>query len=181
LLGDSFETAGSTDTIHSDEDAGSHEGAPLASSSPNWHDSVYLNNSSTTLEFPDKFRSLKICGSPYTPWLGRGAFQYEHTEDVWANTDTDVLMTHGPRRGYRDKNERQLSYGCPHLFRQVWWARPRVVLVGHIHPHTASVGPTYDSATHARDDERMGETIGFRRALRAIASSALGGEGPPIR
>lgn len=96
-----------------------------------WHDLVYLNNSSKTLEFHNK-RRLNLYGSPWTPQFGTFAFQYPPIRDVWTGAvpqGTDVLLTHGPPRGYLDLDGK----GCPNLTREVARTRPRVVVFGHIH------------------------------------------------
>lgn len=98
----------------------------------NWHDLIYLNNSSVTLEFYGGRRKLTIFGSPWTPQYGTFAFQYPPIRDVWTNSipeGTDVLLTHGPPKGYLDLGGK----GCPYLTREVSRARPRLVVFGHIH------------------------------------------------
>jgi 3',5'-cyclic AMP phosphodiesterase CpdA len=98
----------------------------------NWHDLIYLNNTSVTLEFHGGSRKLSIFGSPWTRQYGSFAFQYPTTRDVWTNSipsGTDVLLTHGPPKGFLDLGGK----GCPYLAREVSRARPRLVVFGHIH------------------------------------------------
>lgn len=95
-----------------------------------WHDLVYLNRTSKTLKFGQ--RMLKIYGSPWTPQLGTFAFQYPPIRDIWTGAipdGTDVVLTHGPPKGYLDLGGK----GCPHLMREVARTRPRAVVFGHIH------------------------------------------------
>ena len=96
-----------------------------------WHDLIYLNNSSCTLTFAGN-RKLNVYGSPWTPQCGTFAFQYPPIRDVWTHTvpeDTDVLLTHGPPQGYLDLEGK----GCPFLMTEVARVRPRLVVFGHIH------------------------------------------------
>ncbi|RMD39364.1 hypothetical protein DV735_g5756, partial [Chaetothyriales sp. CBS 134920] len=95
-----------------------------------WHDLVYLNCTSRTLEFGH--RRVNIFGSPWTPQFGTFAFQYPPIRDVWTGAvpqGTDIVLTHGPPRGYLDLGGK----GCPHLLREVAKTRPQAVVFGHIH------------------------------------------------
>ena len=97
----------------------------------NWHDLVYLNNSSKTLRFANG-REVIIFGSPWTPDCGAFAFQYPPIRDVWTGAiprGTDILLTHGPPKGYLDLEGK----GCPHLIGEIAAKRPRLVVFGHIH------------------------------------------------
>lgn len=98
---------------------------------------VYLQDASHTID------DVKFYGSPWTPQFGNWAFMRERAqlEPVWSNipADTDVLITHGPPHGVRDKcpnmfNPRNLvSVGCEALAARVAEVRPRVHVFGHIH------------------------------------------------
>lgn len=106
----------------------------------NWHDLVYLCNSSATLPFA-KGRRLTIFGSPWTPKYGNFAFQYLPIEDNWRDTvpeGTDIILTHGPPKGYLDLQGK----GRPHLTREVGRSRPRMIVFGHLHANrgTKEVG-----------------------------------------
>jgi len=146
----------------------------------NWHDIIYLEKSSVTLDFPSG-RSLKIYGSPYTPEHGRGSFQYDPAEDVWSNTipeGTEVLMTHGPPKGYHDAAVGGHA-GCPHLLREIWRVKPRLVLFGHIHSARGMSAINYNEPTRTRDRARMGEHPSVGETLHAVAASKLGGHKAP--
>lgn len=96
-----------------------------------WGNIRYLKNSSVILDFPEKNRSIKVYGSPYTPKHGNWAFQYPRELDVWGNTipiDTDILVTHGPPRHHLD-----IHAGCHHLLKEIWRVRPKLHVFGHIH------------------------------------------------
>lgn len=49
------------------------------------------------------------------------------------NANIDIMMTHGPRKYQLDWSWRDLSLGCPHLFRASRRARPKLHVFGHIH------------------------------------------------
>ncbi|KAF5027343.1 hypothetical protein F66182_544 [Fusarium sp. NRRL 66182] len=95
-----------------------------------WHHLIYLNRTSKMLEFGQ--RRLNIYGSPWTPQFGTFAFQYPPIRDIWTGAipeGTDVVLTHGPPKGYLDLRGK----GCPHLMREVARARPRALVFGHVH------------------------------------------------
>lgn len=85
---------------------------------------------------------LRVWGAPWTPTYGSWAFQAERGADITAHWDriptgVDVLVTHGPARGYgdlasplRDLGDR---VGCEDLLRAVVRADPRHHVFGHIH------------------------------------------------
>lgn len=97
----------------------------------NWHDLHYLQNETISLTFANG-RLLKIFGSPLTPDCGMFAFQYLPIRDVWTGAvplDCDVVLTHGPPKGYLDQGGK----GCPYLLEEIVRKRPRFVVYGHIH------------------------------------------------
>lgn len=108
-----------------------YEGPGTSRSDLNWGDLVYLNDDSVKLHLPGD-RTLSIYGSPLTEQCGTFAFQYPPIREVWHRRipdDTDVLLVHGPPRGYLDNGGK----GCPQLLREIWRVRPRLVVFGHIH------------------------------------------------
>ena len=101
----------------------------------NWGSLIYLNKSSTTLEFPNG-RKLNIYGSPYVPSCGRWAFTYPHDTDVWHDTipaDADIVVTHGPPKCHLDRTLRGEHIGCPYLLKELKRVRPPLVICGHVH------------------------------------------------
>ena len=101
-----------------------------------WGNVVYLNSESRTFDVRD--RTVRIYGSPMTPQYGNWAFQYPENEDKWCNTipeSTDILVTHGPAKGHLDSSPSNPTYlqGCAHLQRELWRAKPRLHVCGHIH------------------------------------------------
>lgn len=94
-----------------------------------WGHVIYLQNSFVEVECNS--RMLKIYGSPMTPRCGNFGFQYDPDEDVWANTvpnGIDILLAHGPPAAYLDNGK-----GCRHLLKEIWRARPKLLVFGHIH------------------------------------------------
>lgn len=81
---------------------------------------------------------LKFWGSPYTPLFGNWAFMYDRAEgfNYWNTipTGTDVLITHGPALGFRD---RVAGYGeqvgCFDLRNAILELKPKLHVFGHIH------------------------------------------------
>ncbi|MBE0437124.1 MAG: metallophosphoesterase [Methylomicrobium sp.] len=82
---------------------------------------------------------VKFWGSPVTPWFFDGAFNRKKDKIAgeWAKipTDTQVLITHGPRYGVLDRARGLSSEGCFALqvFVQDTLPNLRLHLHGHIH------------------------------------------------
>jgi len=92
---------------------------------------TYLQDSETTWE------GLKVYGSPWQPWFFDWAFNAgpEQLEKIWQRipNDSDILLLHGPPRGYGDKNNIGESSGCPHLLARIQEVQPKLAVFGHIH------------------------------------------------
>lgn len=91
---------------------------------------------------------LSVYGSPLTEECGTFAFQYPPIREVWRRgipDDTDVLVVHGPPRGYLDNGGK----GCPQLLREVWRVRPRLVVFEHIHAGYGRRVVRYDDGAEA--------------------------------
>ncbi|KAL2261857.1 hypothetical protein VTK26DRAFT_3149 [Humicola hyalothermophila] len=115
----------------SKDNGGATDKAAAERKAIDWGDIVYLENAETTVTCANG-RRLRIYGSPRTPRHGNWAFQYPRDQDVWMGTipdGVDVLVTHGPPRGHLDL----LRLGCVHLLRELWRARPKLHVFGHIH------------------------------------------------
>jgi len=104
-----------------------------------WH---YLQDSGVELF------GLKIWGTPWQPVFFDWAFNLEEPEleKKWAliPDGTDLLVSHGPPRGYGDRNVRGTSTGSPSLTKRIEQVKPRLVMCGHIH--------------EARGEYQLGET-----------------------
>jgi len=96
----------------------------------------YLETSSVTID------GVKFWGCPYTPrffdWAfnaDRGPYIKTHYWDHIPD-DTDVLITHGPPRGYLDQaapHKKSEHLGCDDLLDAVLRVKPKVHVFGHIH------------------------------------------------
>lgn len=92
---------------------------------------VYLSSPSGPHTF------FKVFGSPYSPKDHSWAFQYE-VEDatrLWdcIPSDTDVVVTHTPPKGYCDKATKDNRTGCEALLHALHRVRPMLAVCGHIH------------------------------------------------
>ena len=140
----------------------------------NWGDIVYLENSAATLTFESagSKRTLKVFGSPLTPLIPGDpvwAFQYDPAErDPWTGLipdDADIVLTHGPPKSHLDLNR-----GCAHLLREVWRARPPLMVWGHWHAAHGEETVTYDAVSYWHMRVMSGWGLGslFMMAVRAM-------------
>ncbi|KAK2764410.1 hypothetical protein FQN54_009104 [Arachnomyces sp. PD_36] len=118
-----------------------------------WGDVTYLRDRSTTLRCSGG-RKIKIYGSPWTPRCGNWAFQHHRTDDIWRDTipsDTDILITHGPPKGYLDLSN---NLGCQFLLEELWRLRnkPRLHVFGHIHEGYGREWALFDGLQRSYDD-----------------------------
>ncbi|HYV37530.1 MAG TPA: metallophosphoesterase [Gemmataceae bacterium] len=95
---------------------------------------VYLQDSRLEWE------GLKIWGTPWQPWFFDWAFNLWEPDlkKKWdlIPTDTDILVVHGPPRGYGDgvpEDDRIRHTGSPGLLERIEKIAPKVVVFGHIH------------------------------------------------
>jgi Icc-related predicted phosphoesterase len=97
---------------------------------------TYLEDEGTT------YSGWKIYGMPWTPIFGRWAFMSSSDGrklrcDAIPN-DTDILITHGPPKGYLDEvldwaRGGHINVGCEHLKDAVERIQPKLHVFGHIH------------------------------------------------
>jgi Icc-related predicted phosphoesterase len=86
-----------------------------------------------------EINGLHIWGSPTTPWISKRAamgFQYPpaNLERMWDIPDgIDILVTHGPPRGFGDRTFFGLLAGCPYLLQKAERVKPQFHFFGHIH------------------------------------------------
>lgn len=124
-----------------------YEGPGTSRSDLDWGDLIYLNGTTTDLRLSGG-RTLSIFGSPVTEQCGTFAFQHPPIREVWKDKipdDTDVVLVHGPPRGYLDNGGK----GCPQLLREIWRVRPRLVVFGHIHAGYGRRVLRYDDGAEA--------------------------------
>jgi Icc-related predicted phosphoesterase len=96
---------------------------------------TYLQDASTELA------GLTIWGSPWTPWFfdwafnapkdGGEAFLAEHYAAI--PEGTDVLLIHGPARGYGDRTTAGVDAGSTALLDAIDRVQPKLCAYGHIH------------------------------------------------
>ncbi len=96
-------------------------------------DIIYLNDANIEIE------GLKIHGSPITPYFNNWAFNRigDTIKPHWdlIPTDTNILLIHGPVKGYLDTLKRNgLHVGCPYLLDKISELTDLSFLAhGHIH------------------------------------------------
>lgn len=93
---------------------------------------IYLNDSGVEID------GFKFWGSPVQPWFYDWAFNRMGTDICrhWdmIPLDTDVLITHGPMKGYLDMTLRGVSTGCPYLLeKSAEMTNLKLFVCGHIH------------------------------------------------
>ena len=94
-------------------------------------DVTYLEDSGTTID------GVRFWGSPWQPEFFAWAFNLKRGAPLrakWAliPAETDVLITHGPPRGFGDRTPHD-SAGCDVLLDAVRRVGPALHLFGHIH------------------------------------------------
>ena len=93
---------------------------------------TYLHNSGIEID------EVKFWGSPYQPFFYDWAFQKQRGEELKENWDqipegTDVLITHGPPKGFGDMNVRDERFGDEDLLNRVLQVKPKIHCYGHAH------------------------------------------------
>ena len=93
--------------------------------------------------------SMQIYTSPYTPEYGNMGFPYQRDEDRFNSAEpeskfqavnpippwpeVDIVLTHGPPAGIRDRTFSEENAGCENLMTAMKRCRPRLHCFGHIH------------------------------------------------
>lgn len=93
---------------------------------------IYLQDSSIVID------GVKFYGSPWQPWFLDWAFNLERGDEIrrkWdlIESDTNVLITHGPPSGHGDKTMSGELVGCEELIGFVERIKPKYHIFGHIH------------------------------------------------
>lgn len=93
---------------------------------------IYLQDEAVTVE------GIRFYGSPWQPWFYDWAFNLQRGSEIRAKWDmipsnTDVLITHGPPFGHRDRTTGGEQVGCRDLLDAVNRISPQVHIFGHIH------------------------------------------------
>ncbi len=94
---------------------------------------IYLHDSGCEIE------GLKFFGSPYTPAFCGWAYNCERGEEIKRHwdmipDDTDVLITHGPPKGYGDWSVYdKIHCGCEDLLEAIKRVKCKIACHGHVH------------------------------------------------
>lgn len=93
---------------------------------------TYLHGSETEID------GIKFWGSPVQPEFHGWAFQMARGEPLaryWESIpdDTDVLITHGPPKGFGDVNRSDERFGDEDLLNRVLKVKPQIHCYGHAH------------------------------------------------
>ncbi|KAI9702189.1 MAG: hypothetical protein M1820_006271 [Bogoriella megaspora] len=101
---------------------------------------AYLENSTAQIDLSSSTNlhtQLSIFGSPFVPSRGLWAFGYDHTATtMWDNipTETDIVVTHTPPKGFCDKSPKWGDEaGCPQLTAALARVKPLLAVCGHCH------------------------------------------------
>ena len=93
---------------------------------------TYLEDSGAVIE------GVRFWGSPWQPWFLDWAFNLPRGPQLaekWAlvPAETEVLVTHGPPRGFGDLTRNGEEVGCEDLLERIRALQPRLHICGHIH------------------------------------------------
>lgn len=93
---------------------------------------TYLRESEVTID------GIRFWGSPVQPHFYNWAFQKARGDELarhWAQIpdNLDVLITHGPPKGFGDVNAHDSRIGDEDLLNRVLQVRPRFHIYGHAH------------------------------------------------
>lgn len=93
---------------------------------------IYLENEAIEIE------GIRFWGSPITPFFFNWAFNRHRGPKIqryWNKIpeDVDVLITHGPPKGFGDVTVRGDVVGCEDLLDRVLEVKPKYHIYGHIH------------------------------------------------
>lgn len=93
---------------------------------------IYLEDSGIKIE------GIHFWGSPITPFFFNWAFNRQRGPEIrkyWEQIpgDIDVLITHGPAKGYGDVTKRGEAVGCEDLLERILEVKPKYHIFGHIH------------------------------------------------
>ena len=119
-----------------------------------WGDVRYLEHEAIDIMVGD--RSVRIFGSPWTPRCGSWAFQYEGANAPWEGSvpeGTDVVTVQSPPKGHLDDGGK----GCEVLLKELWRAKPRVVVYGHIHTGRGEKWLRFDAVDRWYEDVILGK------------------------
>jgi Icc-related predicted phosphoesterase len=111
----------------------------------------YLSPENPEAELSIRDHTVRVYGLPYTPeFFGPNAFQRNRKVDTWADLQSglgsyDILISHGPPKGYCDQTRVGLRVGCEHFLAALKRIQPKLSLVGHIHEARGTETITWES------------------------------------
>lgn len=134
----------------------------------------YLEDSGTQID------GVAFWGSPWQPRYRNWAFNLDRgvaIAEKWAliPSETQILITHGPPRGFGDRTPWPGRAGCEDLLRVVQRIRPVLHLYGHIHTGGGlwrDQGVTYVNATTS-ECERMPTVIDVDISSRTVSEVSI--------
>lgn len=96
---------------------------------------IYLEDASAEVQ------GLQVWGSPWTPWFHDWAFnaprvdgeQFLDRRYATIPADADVVLVHGPPRGYGDRTTAGVDAGSTALLDAIDRVQPTLCAFGHIH------------------------------------------------
>lgn len=92
---------------------------------------IYLQDESVVID------GIKFYGTPWQPWFYDWAFNADEKQlqNKWEliDTDTNVLIVHGPPNRVLDRTKSGHHTGCIHLLNKIAQIKPKYVVCGHIH------------------------------------------------
>ncbi|KAJ0322844.1 hypothetical protein COL5a_008673 [Colletotrichum fioriniae] len=97
----------------------------------------------------------------------------DNSGDPWRGTippGTDILVTHAPPKGHMD--DPRGHWGCEMLLAEVWRARPRLHVFGHVHCGRGREAVAFDGLQAAYEEVVLLEAEAF-----AVAAAGGGGGG----
>lgn len=170
---------------HPDRELDLHTGKRRADL--DWGDVHYLQHGSVSIEVrtATMSRLVRVFGSPWTPRMGSWAFQYGPNSGFsWEEAiphEADVVLVHGPPAGHLDDGGK----GCPDLLTELWRARPRVVICGHIHSGRGQELLVFDRVQQYYEDVVLGRRnwmsslicLGIYTAWQALMSTQRAARG----
>jgi Icc-related predicted phosphoesterase len=139
---------------------------------------VYLQDAACEID------GISIWGSPWQPRYRKWAFNLERGAELAAKwqlipAGVDVLITHGPPRGFGDRTPWPGRAGCEDLLQAARRLRPLVHLFGHIHTDGGvwyDDGITFVNATTS-ECERMATVLDLDIATREVRAVSV----PPAK
>lgn len=139
---------------------------------------VYLEDAALSID------GVRFWGSPWQPRYRDWAFNLERGAPIAAKWEripvgTDVLVTHGPPRGFGDRTPIAGRAGCEDLLTAVRRVQPVLHLFGHIHTGGGlwhGDGITYVNVT-TRECERGPTVLDLDLAARAVTEVSV----PPTK